>query len=470
MDGQPLKNVAEHAAAMKRAGPGTSGHDLWLGKSAPRYTSYPPAPVFHEGITAHDYAVAFAAIPADEPVSLYLHIPFCRELCLYCGCHTSVTHRNERVTHYLAAVHREVKLMSGLSDKPRRISHLHLGGGTPNILTDRHLKELFAALHRAFDMSHCEEIAVELDPRHVSPSQIKTLAACGVTRVSLGVQDFQPEVQKAINREQPFAIIETVCRDLREAGIRRINFDLIYGLPLQTAASLEDTAKQVCALAPDRVALFSYAHVPQIKKHQKALEVYGLPDHFMLLAMESAARDVFIAAGYQEIGMDHFAKPEDRLAKASKGKKLRRNFQGYTDDAARALLGIGASSISRMHDGFFQNEREELPYRDMIQKGCLATVRGVHLDAEDTLRGALIEELMCYLECDVEAVCRRNNYPVAGLASELESLKPFEESGVLAREGARVRLTTPHRMAIRVIAQVFDRYSNIRPAAASRAA
>ncbi|MDD5585980.1 MAG: oxygen-independent coproporphyrinogen III oxidase [Alphaproteobacteria bacterium] len=455
---------------MKRTYKASAAHDLWLGKPAPRYTSYPPAPVFHEGITAHDYTTAVSAISADEPVSLYLHIPFCRGLCLYCGCHTSVTHRNERVTHYLAAVQREIKLLSGLTSKQRRISHLHLGGGTPNILTDRHLKELFAALNRAFDLGECREIAVELDPRHLTPGQIKTLAACGVTRVSLGVQDFQPEVQTAINREQPYAMVEAACRDLREAGINRINFDLIYGLPLQSVLSLEETAKLVCGLAPDRITLFSYAHVPQIKKHQKALEVYGLPDKFMLLAMESAARDVFSAAGYQAAGMDHFAKPDDALAVAVREKTLRRNFQGYTDDAARALLGIGASSISRLSDGIFQNERDEMPYREIIQKNSLATVRGVHLDREDLLRGALIEELMCYLACDVEEICRRHNYPAVGLASELEALKPYEDSGVIKREGTRLALTTPHRLAIRVIAQIFDRYSSIRPVAASRAA
>ena len=467
---KPLSSASEHVAAIIQSGKATAGDDLWLGKPVPRYTSYPPATLFHEGITTHDYAVAVAAIPANEPISLYIHIPFCRELCLYCGCNTNVTHRNERITHYLAAVRREMTLLAGLSSQPRRINHLHLGGGTPNILSERHLKDLFAALQRAFNFSDCREIAVELDPRHVTPAQVKTLAACGVTRVSLGVQDFKPEVQKAINREQPYKMVEKACHDLRTAGIQHINFDLIYGLPFQTPATMAATAEQVRPLAPDRISLFSYAHVPQIKKHQKALEVYGLPDKYTLLAMESSARDVFCAAGYQAIGMDHFAKPDDSLAKALLEKRLRRNFQGYTDDTAHVLLGLGASSISRTSEGSFQNEREEMPYREIVEKNNLATVRGIHLSREDFLRGALIEELMCNLACDVEDLCRRMNYPVTGLASELEALKPFEKAGLVKREGTRLQLITPYRMAIRVIAQVFDEASKDLNTAASRAA
>ena len=245
---------------------------------------------------------------------------------------------------------------------------------------------------------------------------------------------------------------------------------MIYGLPLQTPASIAETAEQVRSLSPDRIALFSYAHVPQIKKHQKALEAYGLPDKYTLLAMESSARDVLHEAGYLAIGMDHFAKPDDSLAKAMLEKRLRRNFQGYTDDTAPALLGLGASSISRTSEGFFQNERDEMPYRELVEKGNLATVRGIHLSREDILRGALIEELMCTLSCDVEELCRRHNYPISGLASELEALKSFEKAGLVKREGTRLHLITPYRMAIRVIARVFDDTSKDPNTAASRAA
>lgn len=471
MDSEDLiMSGMDHIASLKRSESRPPAWNLWLGQPAPRYTSFPPATAFHEGVTAHDYAVAIAALTGQEPASLYIHIPFCRELCLYCGCHTSVTHRNERITHYLAALHREMKRLAGLLPVPQQISQIHLGGGTPNILTDRAFKELFAALNSSFDLRTCREIAIELDPRHVSAAQIQTLVDCGVTRVSLGIQDFDGDVQQAIHREQPVALIEQIVGDLKTAGITRINFDLMYGLPRQTPASMEAMAKQVCRLAPDRLALFSYAHLPHIKKHQKALEAYGLPDDVMLLALEGTARDLFESAGYRAIGMDHFAKPHDSLFKALEESRLHRNFQGYTDDPAKTLMGLGTSAISRTPEGYFQNEREEMAYRELVQKGGLATRRGVPLTKEDMLRGDIIETLMCYMTCDLEALCRRHNYPLSGLAAEREALKPFDDAGIIVLDGPVVRLNIPHRMAIRVVAQIFDTTACALPAAASRAA
>ncbi len=437
----------------------TASTDLWLAKPVPRYTSYPPAPAFHAGVGAREYADSAARIPADEAVSLYLHIPFCHELCLYCGCHTSVTKRPERVTQYGRVLHREIELVAGLWPQARRVSHLHFGGGTPNILSGADMDALFAALRRSFDFSHCREIAMELDPRAVTQEQAQTLAAVGVTRVSLGVQDFQPDVQRIVRREQPYELVAQVCGWLRDAEIRRLNFDLMYGLPLQTPATVAATARMVTVLAPDRIALFSYAHVPQLKKHQQALEDYGLPDKYALLAMDQAARDVLTAAGYVEIGMDHFARPDDPLAVALRNKTLRRNFQGYTDDAAAALFGMGASSIGQTPDGFFQNARDVRDWQTLVDSGLLATVRGIIASDEDRLRAAVIERLMCFLACDIPE----------GFDQELEALRLYEAAGIIAREGRSLRLTTPHRMAIRVIARVFDRYAG-QGAVASRAA
>lgn len=446
----------------------SSATDLWLGKPVPRYTSYPPAPAFHGGVGAGDYAASVRRLPPDEAVSLYIHVPFCRELCLYCGCHTSVTNRPERVSDYLRHIEREAATLAALSDVPRPVSHLHFGGGTPNIMTPEDMASLFAALRRSFDFSACREIAMELDPRTVTREHVAALAACGVTRVSLGVQDFQDDVQRIVNREQPYEQVATLCGWLREAGISRINFDLMYGLPLQTPATVAETARQVCGLGPQRMALFSYAHVPQIKPHQQPLEAYGLPDKQTLLAMDDAARAVFADAGYVAIGMDHFARPEDPLAQAMREGRLHRNFQGYTDDTASTLLGLGASSISQTPDGFFQNEKETRAWQAKVAAGELATVRGILTTPEDRLRAAVIENLMCHFTVDLAALCRQHGFAEDVFAADSGTLRPYAEGGIIALEGSKITLTTPHRMAIRVIAYAFDRYAGQK--VASRAA
>jgi len=445
-------------------------NELWLGKPAPRYTSYPPATAFHDGVMVYDYEDAIVALPADEAVSLYLHIPFCRDLCLYCGCNTTITHRDERVTSYLGSLQNEMEMISGLSEKPRRIIRLHLGGGTPNILMDASFKELFESIHQYFDLSACEEVAIELDPRQISKKQARTLAQCGITRTSLGVQDFNPAVQKIIHREQPIDLIKESVQNLRDNGIRHINFDLMYGLPRQTPDTMAETTRQAIAMKPERIALFSYAHVPQIKKHQEALEAYGLPDPQTSVAMEWKARLELTEARYVEVGMDHFALPQDRLVKALQDGKLHRNFQGYTDDTSTVLLGLGASSISRIKNSYFQNERDIGAYQNLIQSRELAVVRGHRMNAEDRLRAAIIEDLMCYMSCDLEEVCRKHHYSLGTLAREFDSLKPFIKAGLVIHQEHFIQLATPHRMAARVIAQIFDRYASREATVSSRAA
>ena len=447
-----------------------AANDLWLAKPVPRYTSYPPAPTFHVGVTADDYADSLAALAPDATISIYIHIPFCKQLCLFCGCHTTATHKNERVNLYVEALKRELKLLAPLA--PRRVSHLHLGGGTPNILTEAAMDDLFSTLAANFDFSACREIAMEIDARIITRNQVQQMASLGVTRVSMGVQDFQTDVQQAVKREHSYALIEQVYDWLRAVGVQGINFDLMYGLPLQTPTSVADTARQVSLLAPDRVALFSYAHVPQLKRHQQALEEYGLPDKHQLLAMDRAARDVLVGGGYAELGMDHFALMDDSLTKAFHERRLRRNFQGYTDDTSEALLGVGASSIGETYNGYFQNERDTVTYQDILQQGRLPIMRGILRTDADRLRGAIIEELMCYLACDIEAICRHYGTTPEIFAAEFEALKPFENAGIITRDGYTIRLATPHRMAIRVISHVFDRYAatNGKPAVASSAA
>ena len=429
--------------------------DLWLGKPAPRYTSYPPAPFFHAGINGEAYGRSLSRLPPDAPVSLYIHIPFCKSLCLYCGCNTAITQRPQRIADYLQALKREMALITGIAGR-RRVSHLHFGGGTPNMLPDEDILGLFEALRHNFDFSDAHEIAMELDPRSVTPKQVETLAACGITRVSLGVQDFDAAVQALVHRHQPLAMVEDVCGWLRAAGIGRINFDLMYGLPKQTLASVADTARRVCGLRPDRVALFSYAHVPQLKKHQMALEEHGLPDLRERLALDQTARDVLLGQGYHAIGIDHFARADDTLTQAWRAGTLHRNFQGYTEDDATTLVSLGASAISQTEDGYFQNDRDEYAYQALVAEGALPVRRGYLLTPDDRVRRAVIERLMCALSCDIAAVCRAYDYPVTNFDDAIAQLAPFESAAIVVRDGYKVTLATPHRMAVRVISALFD--------------
>ena len=420
---------------------------IWLAKPAPRYTSYPTAPNFHEGVNAEAYLNALENISGADPISLYVHVPFCRSLCLYCGCHTSITQRKDRIDAYLTAVKKEISILSSKIGNRLKVSHLHFGGGSPNIMSDDQIKDLFSTLNRSFDFFPRSEIAMELDPRLVSKDQIYTLAKYGVTRVSLGVQDFNSNVQQAVNREQSYSIIADICDWVRSAGIKGINFDLMYGLPLQTPATIVETMQHVVNLVPDRISFFSYAHVPQLKKHQLELEKYGLPDKHTLLDLEQAGREVLLAADYVAIGMDHFAKPNDSMTIALCERRLRRNFQGYTDDVAETILGIGASSIGFAGNKYFQNERDVEKYQEIITGGNLATVRGVGLSQDDKLRAKIISDLMCYMECAVDM-----------LVGETKKLEPFYKAGIVEIKNSKICLKTRHRTAVRAICQLFDIY------------
>ena len=370
----------------------------------------------------------------------------------------------------MASVMGEINFTTSFLGRNRPISHVHFGGGTPNVLTNKDIDGISSFLRATYNFSADHEIAMELDPRVITLEQVKTLAANGVTRVSLGIQDFHNDVQQAIHRIQSYDLVKRACDWLHDAGIPHINFDLVYGLPLQTPASVAETALLVRDLSPSRIALFSYAHVPQMKKHQAALESYGLPDIIERLAMEDGARKIFIDAGYVEIGMDHFARPNDAMAHAYRTGKLRRNFQGYTTDTATTMLGIGASSISQTPYGYFQNAHDESDYKNLINSGTSAIKRGHLLTADDRLRGDIIEQLMCYQACDIEAVCKKHHVNAASFSPEILALQPYIESGLIARDGYKICLTSPHRMAVRVICQIFDSYTPHIPIAQSRIA
>ncbi|MER2519229.1 MAG: oxygen-independent coproporphyrinogen III oxidase [Bdellovibrionales bacterium] len=435
-----------------------SALSLWLDKPLPRYTSYPPAPFFRDDMTGKDYEQSLATLPASQPISLYIHIPFCREMCLFCGCHTMITRRDDRIRDYLAKLALEMKLVAAASPHKLTVSHLHFGGGTPNILSPQDLTDLFAALRATFDFTSRSEIAMELDPRTLDDDKIAAMAKCGITRASLGVQDFNADVQKTVHRIQPYDMVAQTCASLRAAKISRINFDLMYGLPGQTEDSVAETTRQALTLRPDRIALFSYAHVPHFKIHQQALNALRIPTGLERLSMERAAREILRNAGYIEIGMDHFALPHDNLALALHEKRLHRNFQGYTNDTAPTLVALGASAIGFTPHGYFQNEKDIGRYQTMVANKTLPISRGLALTAEDRLRGEIIERLMCDLACDVKSICRKHNATLDAFASTFDAMRPFEQAGLMTRKDYVITLQGPYRMAIRALASLFDAY------------
>jgi oxygen-independent coproporphyrinogen-3 oxidase len=418
-------------------------------RPVPRYTSYPTAPHFHDGIGRHDYREWLAELPSDVRLSLYLHVPFCHELCWYCGCHTTVARRYHPVAEYRDLLLREIDLVGATIGGRRPVRHIHFGGGTPTMLAPDDLRLLGGRLRARFDLEDAAEFAVEIDPRRLTRETVDALAATGVNRASLGVQDVNPEVQLAINRWQPFTVVERAVDWLRTAGIDGINFDLMYGLPRQTTARVRASVDAALALRPSRVALFGYAHVPWMKRHQRLIDEAALPDAAQRAAQFEAAGARLQEAGYVAIGLDHFALPEDSLAVAQREGRLHRNFQGYTTDDGAALLGFGASAIGSLPQGYVQNAVPILKYRDAIRGGRLATARGIRISADDRLRRGIIERLMCDFAVDLNGSAR-------SLAAELEALEPFRADGLLTVDEGVIRVESAGRPLIRTICAVFD--------------
>ena len=424
----------------------------------PRYTSYPTAPHFHAGIDAEVYRDWLAEIPAGERMSLYLHVPFCTRMCWYCGCHTKVVRQYQPVGDYAAVLDREIALTAGAVPKGREVSHVHWGGGTPTMLSPDDFSALMSALRERFDFAEDAEVAVEIDPRTLTREKAAAMAGAGVTRASLGVQDFNDIVQQAINRVQPFEMSAEVIDWLRGAGIEAINFDLMYGLPHQTVELVLHSVDLAVKLAPDRLALFGYAHVPWMKKHQQMIDESTLPGAAERLHQAEAAAGRLAEHGYRRIGLDHFARTEDSLTRALDEGRLRRNFQGYTDDQATALLGFGASAIGSLAQGYVQNAVPFGAYADAIKSGRLAVTRGVEVDADDRLRRAVIERLMCDLSVDLSAVGADLGAPPDGFAGELSALAPMARDGLVELDGSRVRITETGQPLMRTVCAVFDRY------------
>ncbi len=424
----------------------------------PRYTSYPTAPHFNDGVTAEQYQKWLGALPADTPLSLYFHIPFCDEMCWFCGCYTKIVKRYEPVAAYLDVLLAEVDLVAVALPARFQASHLHWGGGSPSMLKGGDWRRTMDALHHHFEISGKAEVAVELDPRTATEDYVKALGDAGVNRASIGVQDFDRTVQKAIHRIQPFDVTERVIGWLRRHGIDGINMDLMYGLPHQTVEGVLAMVDLAVRLNPARVALFGYAHVPWMKSHQKMIDETALPDGPERWRQFTAAAERLVEMGYVKIGLDHFALPGDEMAKALKANRLHRNFQGYTADEAPVLLGFGASAIGRLPRGYIQNISPLKAYRQAVDEGNLPTARGVALSDDDRLRGDIIERIMCDMEADIGAICREHGAKMEDFTAEMEKLVPMAADGIVTVEAGRVTIPEEGRAFIRLIAGAFDAY------------
>ncbi len=435
----------------------------------PRYTSYPTAPQFTAAVGPEAYAGWLGAIPERSLASLYVHIPFCRRMCWYCGCNTSVAARHDPIETYLGALSREIALVADHLPGRLSVTHIHFGGGTPTIVKPYEFRNLLAQLRSAFDVAASAEIAIEIDPRVLTAEMAAAVGDAGVTRASLGVQSLDATVQAAINRIQSLEETALAVDRLRAAGVGGINIDLIYGLPHQTAASCVATAEACLALRPDRFSVFGYAHVPGFKRHQRKIDEAALPGGEARGAQADAITEVLEAAGYHRIGLDHFALPLDEMALAERSGDLRRNFQGYTTDAAEALIGLGASAIGRLPQGYIQNAPGTRDYLAALAAGRLATVRGIALSADDRLRAALIERLMCDFRVDVAEICGRHGEPAEAVADAIPALDRLAADGILRRDGMVVEMAPEARNLVRVAAAAFDAYRASSTAIHSRA-
>lgn len=427
----------------------------------PRYTSYPTAPHFSDAVNAETYGEWLAGLDPKTVLSLYMHIPFCDSMCWFCGCYTKIVKRHDPVMNYLETAIDEVGVVADRLPGRFAARHLHFGGGSPTMLTPDEFARAIGRVRERFDLIANAEIAVEIDPRTTTEDYIKGLAAAGVNRASIGVQDFDDQVQQAINRIQPFDVTARVVEWLYRHGIDRVNMDLMYGLPHQTVARVEAMVDQAATLRPVRVALFGYAHVPWMKTHQKMINEADLPDTEERWRQYEAASARLIAHGYKAVGLDHFARPDDELAAALGAGQLHRNFQGYTTDTAAVLLGFGASAIGSLPKGYVQNLLPLEDYAKAIQAGRLATAKGLAYRGDDRLRGEIIERLMCDLRVDVAEVAARHGANFADFADAMGKLESLVADGVITVEGARIDVTADGRPLVRLVAAAFDRYLDV---------
>ena len=426
--------------------------------AVPRYTSYPTAPHFHDGVDCGKYAQWLGELGEGQDISLYLHIPYCDRLCWFCACHTKHTLKYEPIAAYLVSLYREIETVGALVGKGAKVSAVHFGGGSPTLLNPDDLIEVMARLRSAFDFGDDIEISVEMDPNDLDEPRYDALAAIGMTRASLGVQDFDPKVQETINRIQTFRQTAGVVEAVRKRGVHSVNCDILYGLPYQTVETLEKTVRDIISLDPDRIALFGYAHVPWMKKHQQMIPEEALPGVDARYQQMSSAAEMLLQAGYQAIGIDHFAKPDDTLAVAEREGRLRRNFQGYTDDAASALIGLGASSIGFLPQGYVQNMPATGEYQRMAMRDGLTIVRGIELSEDDRLRAYVIERVMC--DFGFAFAPLREAFPQLAdtVIKEARIFAAGNDDGICLVDRDGFRLTDAGKPFVRTVAAAFDSY------------
>jgi len=438
---------------------------------APRYTSYPTAAEFSPATTATDFGAALDEVgrTGQGPIALYVHLPFCRELCHFCGCHALLARTPERIDRYLVALAAEARAVAGILDGRRAVGELHFGGGSPSLLETADFERLMTSLRESFPFSDDPAVSLEADPRTTDRDKLTCYRRLRVGRVSFGFQDLDDDVQRAIGRHQSADVSVRAFETAREVGFRGINVDLCYGLPEQTEATFGRTVSQVLALRPDRVAVFGYAHVPWLKPLQNLIPTSSLPGAELRLRLMASAREAFLGGGYLAIGLDHFALPGDELGRAFATGTLHRNFQGYTTTASDALVGLGLSAISDLPRGYFQNARRLSAYQAAARAGQLATERGVVRTADDRLRGEVIRTLMCRGRLELAAIEQRFGIRFSDtFAPELDELRRLQEEGLLRLESASIELTALGAAFVRNVARVFDAYRRAPAKAAPR--
>jgi len=440
-------------------------HDL----SGPRYTSYPTAVEFHDGFSVADYERRLAeanTLGEDAPLSLYLHLPFCQERCLFCGCHVIITKHREVAAPYIDLLKREATMVAERLPNRRRFAQLHLGGGTPTYYSPAQLTDLLSHFLTLFTPLPGAELAIEVDPRVTTIAHIDALADLGFNRVSMGVQDLTPAVQEAINRVQSLEQTAALITHARTRGFRGINVDLIYGLPHQTPETFEQTVDAVIGLGVDRAAVYSFAFVPWVRGHQKKLEEADLPDAGTKLQLFAIARERFLKAGYLSIGMDHFARPDDELGRAKVEGRLRRNFQGYAVIPGDDVIGLGISAIGDVRGAYVQNEKKLSTYEESIEAGILPVARGVARSADDEVRRTVIHELMCNFRVDTRDIERRYGIDFASyFADDLVRLDTQVREGLAQVSPERIEATPTGELLVRNLAMCFDRYMREKHAA-----
>ena len=423
----------------------------------PRYTSYPTAPQFGGGVGPGVFTQWIEAIPEGAEISLYLHVPFCRRLCWFCACRTQGTTSDDPVIAYAKTLQREIAILARHLPKGVRLSRLHWGGGTPTLMGPGLIRDIAGAVFDVAPLAPGGEFSVEIDPNEVDEPRLDALASAGMNRASIGVQDFDPEIQKTIGREQAFSLTRDVVEMIRARGITSLNADILFGLPHQTPIRIADSVQKLLSFSPDRVALYGYAHVPWMSRRQTMIPSDAIPTPQERLKLFEVARSLFLADGYDEIGIDHFAKPTDGMAIAAKAGRLRRNFQGYTDDPSPVLIGLGASSISRFPQGYAQNVSGTSDYTSAVRDGVFSTHRGHVFSGEDILRGRMIEALMCDFRVDraeMERLAHRKT--VAAILTEVAGQFP----GMVRLDERGLSVPFEARPLTRVIARAFDAYDH----------